>query len=112
MAQVMIRRSTINLIGLPKSLCEDHEDDCVIRRRTDRWAAPISAGEKVTKVGLPAARARIAPLRRGISGIAVSFRRDQALFAVCQRASASCGFDRTGSMISPCTPVLAVNSTT
>ena len=34
----------------------------------------------------------------------------QWFFAACQWASASCGFDIAGSMISPCTPVLAVNS--
>jgi hypothetical protein len=39
-------------------------------------------------------------------------RRDQWLFVACQCASASCGFDIAGSMISPCLPVLAVNSMT
>ena len=37
-------------------------------------------------------------------------RRDQWLFVACQRASASYGFEIAGSMISPCLPVLAVNS--
>ena len=36
----------------------------------------------------------------------------QWLFAACQRSSASCGFEIAGSMISPCLPVLAVNSMT
>ena len=34
------------------------------------------------------------------------------LFVACQCASASCGFEIVGSMISPCLPVLAVNSMT
>src|SRR5665213_4239076 len=37
------------------------------------WAAPISAGEKVTKAGLPLSSARIAGLRRGSSGMGFSF---------------------------------------
>jgi hypothetical protein len=39
-------------------------------------------------------------------------RRGQWLFVACQCASASCGFEIAGSMISPCLPVLAVNSMT
>jgi hypothetical protein len=39
-------------------------------------------------------------------------RRGQWLFVAYQRASASCGFEIAGSMISPCLPVLAVNSMT
>ena len=39
-------------------------------------------------------------------------RRGQWLFVACQCASASCGFEIAGSMISPCFPVLAVNSMT
>ena len=39
-------------------------------------------------------------------------RRAQWLFVACQCASASCGFDIAGSMISPCFPVLAVSSMT
>ena len=39
-------------------------------------------------------------------------RRGQRLFVACQCASASCGFEIAGSMISPCLPVLAVNSMT
>ena len=39
-------------------------------------------------------------------------RRGQWLFAACQCARASCGFEIAGSMISPCLPVLAVNSMT
>ena len=39
-------------------------------------------------------------------------RRGQWLFVACQCASASCGFEIAGSMISPCLPVLAVNSIT
>jgi hypothetical protein len=35
----------------------------------------------------------------------------RSLFVACQRASASCGFDSAGSIISWCTPVSAVNST-
>ena len=38
--------------------------------------------------------------------------RGQRLFVACQSASASCGFEIAGSMISPCLPVLAVNSMT
>jgi len=39
-------------------------------------------------------------------------RSGQWLFVACQCASASCGFEIAGSMISPCLPVLAVNSMT
>ena len=39
-------------------------------------------------------------------------RRDQTLFVACQCASASCGFEIAGSMISPCFPVLAAISMT
>ena len=39
-------------------------------------------------------------------------RRDQWLFVACQCASASYGFEIAGSIISPCLPVLAVNSMT
>jgi hypothetical protein len=39
-------------------------------------------------------------------------RRGQWPFIACQCASASCGFEIAGSIISPCFPVLAVNSMT
>ena len=39
-------------------------------------------------------------------------RRGQSPFIACQCASASWGFEIAGSMISPCFPVLVVNSMT
>jgi len=86
-----------------------------VRRHIDAAADLVQLRRLLVDVDLkPGAKQR----HRGAEAVDASTdnrdpqRRGQWLFATCQRASASCGFEIAGSMISPCLPVLAVNSMT
>jgi len=107
---------------IPRSPPCDKGDKMVSRQDADRVRRHIDGPRRPRSVPAPARRHRpqIRPRSNDTGGSeaadAAADHRDpercgQWLFVACQCASASCGFEIAGSMMSPCLPVLRFGRT-